>query len=187
MNKKFPYGHEINNYINKSLEIMKEIYPWIKLDMYRKEWTYQIEKINNRYQYVTYFHWSDGNIERKVVKCNGKEFVDLIIEQNKDYVEYANPIKDTFKVPIKCGININGWYLERYEFNKHSLGGYSAFVQAGDRTTGGSRTFFIPPSYFKENFLDFLDKYSKLVPGYAFGFDKEDLEKVPGLKEFLGF
>ena len=81
---------------------------------------------------------------------------------------------------------ISGWYLERYEFNEHKLGGYSAFVQAGDRVAGGSRTFFIPDSYMKGTYEEFLDKYCELVPGY-FGLGKADLINDKGLKEFLGF
>ena len=34
---------------------------------------------------------------------------------------------------------------------------------------------------------EFLDKYCKLAPGNFYGLYKEDLEKVVGLKDFLGF
>ena len=115
-----------------------------------------------------------------------EDFYSAILNHNEYKIASYNPIKDTFKVPIACGTDAHGWYLERYEFSSHELGGYTVFVQAGDRTTGGSRTFYIPQDYFDGTFDEFLDKYTVLVPR-SFGMGKEDLKNTKGLKEFLGF
>jgi len=66
-------------------------------------------------------------------------------------------------------------------------GDYFAFIQAGDRMTGGSRDFYIPREYFQGTFAEFLTRYEKLVPGEDFGLFPADLEKDFGLKAFLGF
>ena len=39
MNKKFPYGYDVNAYIDKAFEQMKELYPWAKKEMLRKNWS----------------------------------------------------------------------------------------------------------------------------------------------------
>ena len=67
MNKKFPYGYDVNAYIDKAFEQMKELYPWAKKEMLRKNWSYAIEQVDGEYQYVTYFKWNDGEIERNVL------------------------------------------------------------------------------------------------------------------------
>lgn len=178
---------DINSYIEKAIEKMKFTYPWVKRSMFRKEYTYAIEKENGRDVFVSYFKWSDGDIDREVLDCSEEEFIDRIIDDNESWVEDANEVKNVFKIPFKGGTDAHGWTLERYEFRYHKLGGYSAFVQAGDRVTGGSRVFFIPPKWMDGTFEEFLDKYLELVPGYAFGLFREDLEHVNGLRAFLGF
>lgn len=184
MSKKFPYDYDINKYLDKALEKLKETYPWAELKMLK--YKYEIEKENNKYEYISYYKWNDGEIERKIIDGDGEEFIERIINDNYYWIEDANPIKETFKFPLPTGVELHGWYLERYEFNKHIKGGYSAFVQAGNRSTGGSRTFFIPPKYLEGTFEEFLDEYIKLVPA-SFGLTREDLRKIDGLKEFLGF
>ena len=187
MNELFPYGYDVNTYIEKALEKMRLTYPWASKDMFRKEWSYAIEDVDGEYRYVSYFKWSDKDVEREVKDCTGEKFIENIIDDNRDWVEDANPVAEIFVIPLKGGIDAHGWILERYEFRTHALGGYSAWVQAGNRSTGGSRTFFIPPEYFEGSFNDFLDQYCELVPAWAFGLDEEYLKNTPGLKEFLGF
>ena len=187
MKEPFPYGYDVNVYIDRAVEKMRNTYPWASKDIFRKQWNYAIEDINGEYKYVTYFKWSAGDIERDVKNCTGEEFIDIIIDNNRDWIEDANPVADTFVVPLRYGIDAHGWTLERYEFRSHGLGGYSAWVQAGNRYTGGSRTFFIPPEYFNGSYSEFLDRYCDLVPAGGFGLDREYLENVPGLKEFLGY
>ncbi|MBR0137846.1 MAG: hypothetical protein IJM15_05500 [Erysipelotrichaceae bacterium] len=185
MSSKFKYGYNVEKYIDKAIEKMKDTYPWAERSMFREQWRYAIEKKNGIYQYVSYFDWGKGDIERQIRDVDAEGFIDSIIEDNSDWIEDANMIVDTFEVP-HYGIEIAGWYLESYQFRKHALGGYSAFVQAGNRSTGGSRTFFIPPHYMEGTFSEFLDLYCELVPGH-FGLVRSDLEDVEGLKEFLGF
>ena len=79
------------------------------------------------------------------------------------------------------------WFLECYRIQKHELGGYSAYITAGNRSAGGSRTIFIPASYFKLPWDEFLDKYLSLVSPGSFFVSRSDLERAPRIKEFLGF
>ena len=186
MSKKFPYGHDVNKYIDKAIEILKFTYPWAKKEIFNKKYEYFIKKINNRYQYLYTYHWDNSKEETKVLNVDGEKFIDNIIWNQEYTIQEYNPIKEVFIVPGQSGKSLNGWYLENYEFRSHKLGGYSVFCQAGDRVTGGSRTFFIPPSYFENNYEEFLDKYIKLVPP-SFGFTKEELASIPELKKFLGY
>ena len=178
---------DVNFYIEEALKKLKETYPWATKKMFRKNYTYKIEKINDKYQFISYHKWSDNDIDKEIIDINKEEIINLIIRENESSIEDANPVKEIFKIPLECGIDAHGWTLEIYQFRSHKLGGYSSYVQAGNRSTGGSREFFIPPSYMKGNFDKFLEKYEELVPPWAFGLDKEYLKKVSGLKEFLGF
>ena len=186
MNDKFPYGYDVDVYIEKAFERMKETFFWATKEMLRKEQTYAIEEVDGEYQYVSYYHWSDGKTERRVMNCDYEGFVHQFIDFNEWSVGNANPVKETFNVPSTRHCS-GGWYLEIYRIQKHELGGYSAFVQAGDRSAGGSRTFFIPPAYLKLPWEEFLDKYLELVPPGPFYVSREDLENAEGLKAFLGY
>ena len=190
MNKKFPYGYDVNVYIDKAFEQMKELYPWAEKNMLRKQWSYAIEKNDHgEYAFVTYFKWSEKDIERTALDCDSEGFIELFINHHSDWIEMENPVKDVMNVRnlIPGGTMIRGWYIESYEFRSHVKGGYSVFLQAGDRTAGASRTIFIPPAYFKLSWDEFLEKYEELVSPNAFYLGKEELENAPGLKEFLGF
>ena len=56
MSKKFSYGYDVNEYIDKAFEQMKEVYFWVTKEMLNPDWTYAIEKDEDgRYQYVTYY------------------------------------------------------------------------------------------------------------------------------------
>ena len=178
---------DIDYYIDKAVEKMKDTYFWADKSMFRKEYTYNIEKENDKDVFVSYYRWSDGWIDRSVHDISEEEFIDLIISDNSRWVEKGNPTKEIFDVPFKSGTDAHGWNLEIYQFRTHELGGYSSYIQAGDRYTGGSREFFIPNSYFDGTYDEFLDKYCELAPGNFFGLYKEDLEKVVGLIVFLGF
>ena len=186
MSKKFPYGYDVNAYIDKAFERMKELYPWATKEMFRKGWSYAIEQVDGKHQYVTYYKWEDGQIDREVLDCDGEGFIETIIGHHHSRIEYENPVVETFNVPASCTYS-DDWYLEIYRIQKHQLGGYSAYVQAGNRSAGGSRTFFIPPAYFKLPWEEFLDKYLELVPPGPFYVGRTDLENAKGLKEFLGY
>ena len=61
-------------------------------------------------------------------------------------------------------------------------------MQAGNRTTGGTREFFITPYCFEaKTYEEFLDRYLEIVPGRSFGLSKEDLLSDEKLKTFLGY
>ncbi len=186
MSKKFPYGYDVNKYIDKAVEEMKYTYPWVKKELFDKRYEYLIEKVNNRYQYAYIYHWNESSLEKKILNVDGNDFVKEIIWHQEYTIQEYNKVKDIFVVPGQSGKVLNDWHLENYEFRSHMLGGYSVFCQAGDRVTGGSRTFFIPPSYFDGDYNEFLDKYIKLVPS-SFGFTKEELALIPELKKFLGY
>ena len=49
------------------------------------------------------------------------------------------------------------------------------------------KAFFIPASYLKLSWDEFLDKYLELVSPGPFYVGRKDLENCPGLKEFLGY
>ena len=186
MSKKFPYGHDVDKYIDKAIDIMKYTYPWVKKELFNKKYEYIIEKINNRYQYGYIYHWDGYPKEKKILDVDGEGFINEIIWNQEHKIQEYNEVKDVFVVPGQAGKELHGWYLERYEFRKHKLGGYSVFCQAGDRVTGGSRTFFIPPDYFKGTYDEFLDKYIELVSP-SFGFTKKELAAISELKDFLGY
>jgi len=185
MSKKFPYGYDVQEYIDRAIEKMRYTYPWAKEELFDERYKFRIEKKNNRYQYV--FNYKDKySNSREILDCDGDEFIGKIINYQTFAIENANPVIDVFVVPGQSGKSFAGWYLENYEFRKHELGGYSVFCQAGDRVTGGSRTFFIPPDYFKGSYEEFLDKYIELVPP-SFGFTKEELLNIKELKKFIGY
>ena len=186
MSKKFPYGYDVEKYIDKAVEEMKFTYPWVKKEMFDKRYEYIIEKVNNKYEYAYIYNWGDSNKNKTVLDVDGERFIKEIIWNQEYAIQKYNEVIDIYKVPGQEGKVLHDWHLEAYEFRKHKLGGYSVFCQAGDRVTGGSRTFFIPPSYFDGDYDEFLDKYIELVPP-SFGFTREELARIPELKTFLGY
>ncbi len=190
MSKKFPYGYDVNVYIDKAFEQMKELYPWAEKSMLRKEYNYAIEKQENgRYAFVSYYTWSDKTTNRQVLDCDSEGFIQIFINHHNSWIEWENPVKEIFnmKALIPGGTMVHGWYMECYDIRSHVKGGFSVYLQAGDRSAGASRTIFIPPAYFKLSWNEFLDKYVELVPPFSFYLGREELENAPGLKEFLGF
>ena len=184
MNEKFPYGTDINAYIDKALEKLRYTYPWATKDM--MTYSYAIEDVDGEPRFVRYFRLDDGRFQRMVEDCFGDKFIDEVVRLNSDQIERANPVKEVFDIPLPREICFGGdWMLEKYQFRSHNLGGFSTMVQAGNRCTGGNRVFFIPPSLLEGSYEDFLDKYNEMVPG-CFGVDKEYLKTLDGLREFLG-
>ena len=123
MNEKFPYGYDLNAYIDKAFEQIKADFPWATRDMIAEHIYYGIEKVGDDY----------------------------------------------------------------HQIQKHEKGGYSVYVTAGNRSAGGSKTVFIPVSYFKLSWEEFLDKYLDLATPGSFYVGRADLERDPRIKEFLGF
>ena len=186
MNEKFAYGYDMDAYIDKASEQMKEDFPWATRDMIADHTYYGIEKVGDDYQYVSYSSWHDGTLKAYPENIDCEEFLRRLASGHDWELERANPVKEFIDVPSSCRCS-GDWFLETYRIQKHQLGGYSAYVQAGNRSAGGSRTFFIPASYLKLPWEDFLDKYLDLVPPGPFYVGRSDLENCPGLKEFLGY
>ena len=63
MNKKFPYGYDVNAYIDKAFEQMKEDFPWATRDMIAEHTNYGIEKVGDNYQFVSYYSMYDGTLK----------------------------------------------------------------------------------------------------------------------------
>lgn len=186
MSKKFPYGYDMNAYIDKAFEQMKADFPWATRDMIVEDHNLGIEKIGNRYQYVTYHSRYDGSLVPEPLKIDCDEFIRRLASDHSWGLSHGNPVKETIDVPASRTCS-GDWYLEIYRIQKHELGGYSSYVQAGNRSAGGSRTFFIPASYFKLPWEEFLDKYLELVSPGPFYVGRKDLEDAPAVKAFLGY
>lgn len=95
--------------------------------MLRKCWSYVIEKVDGEYHFVTNFKWYDDEIERKVLNCFGEQFIETFFEHHHSWIEEENPITEAFDMPVSYRYS-EDWNQEIYRFQKHQLGGYSAFV-----------------------------------------------------------
>ena len=182
MNEKFPYGYDLNAYIDKAFEQMKADFPWATRDMIAEHTCYGIEKVGDDYQYVRYCSFCSPDILN--VDC--EEFIRRLTQDHDWELEKANPVKEC--IDVEASNRCSGdWFLECYRIQKHEKGGYSVHVTAGNRSAGGSKTVFIPASYFKLSWEEFLDKYLDLATPGSFYVGRKDLENCPGLKEFLNF
>ena len=185
MTEKFAYGMDINIYIEKALEKIKISHPWATKEMFRKNYSYAIEEENGKHVFAAYFAWSEDEVDREVRDYDAEEFIQSIVGDHEWWIEGENKVKDIYEIPLTHGKDILGWNLERYEFRAHELGGYSAQITAGARSTGGSRTFFLPASFFEGTFEEFIEKYNEYVD-VPFRLDRTILECSAGLEDFLG-
>lgn len=186
MDEKFPYGYDVNAYIDKAFEQLKADFPWATRDMIAEHTFCSIAKVGDKYQYVALWKNNEGKPEPYPLDTDCEGFLKRLYDGHEFQLECANPVKEYIDVPATNTCS-GDWYLEIYRIQKHELGGYSAHVQAGNRSAGGSRTFFIPASYLKLPWEEFLDKYLDLVSPGSFYVGRKDMENCPGLKEFLGF
>ena len=186
MNEKFPYGYDVNAYIDKAFERMKADFPWATREMITKDIYIGIEKVGDDYEYVSYLSMGNGKKEIRPLQVDSEEFISRLASGHEWGLEMENPVEAFIDVPASCRCS-GDWFLETYQIRKHEKGGYSTHVQAGNRSAGGSRTFFIPASYLKLPWEEFLDKYLELVSPGPFYVGRDDMEKAPGLKEFLGY
>ena len=182
---KFKYGMDIETYLDKAFEKVKKDYQWIDKELVEEPCRHAIKKVNGDWEFVSKYK---GNRKYYVCDCDSADhFIERVVSDYQSAALRANKVVGTYKVPFGH-IEITGWYLERYEFSKLKSGDYKVFVQAGDRTTGGSREFFITPYCFEaETYEEFLDRYLEIVPGRSFGLGKEDLLADGKLKSFLGY
>ena len=184
--KYYLLGTDVEAYIDEALKRLKKKYPWAKKSLFQKNYRYTIEDVDGKKKFIKYYDWDDGTTKRYDDDWDGELFIQEIMEDQESYITNANKVKDVFDVRPHTGVQMHGWYLERFEFRSHILGGYSAFVQAGDRCTGGSREFFFTPEQMSGTFEEFLDSNKELLSGH-FGLTRDYMEKFEGLKEFLGF
>lgn len=186
MAKKFTYGYDVNAYINEALKRLQECHPWATLDHFRKNCTYAIEKEGRKHVFVCYSNYDDGTSDRTFVEGDGEAFIKQIYSDQEWWIEVNNNTTESYRLDIPGEVDIAGWTLEIYEFRKHEFGGISSFIQAGNRSTGGSREFFLPNSFFEGTFDDFLERYNNFVSG-CFTLPVKWAKETEGLKEFLGF
>ena len=81
MNKKFKYGYDVEKYIEKALEKLKETYPWAKKEMFMKGYKYTIEKIDYEYKFVRYYIWQDGKEDKNIYDFGTEDFINLIVKE----------------------------------------------------------------------------------------------------------
>ena len=186
MDDRFPYGYDVDAYINKAFEQLRADFPWATREMITEHNRYGIEKMGDEHQYVSYSTWSDGTRKVYAMDTDSDKFIRKLADGHEWELEQANPVASFIDVQAKDTCH-GDWYLEQYRIRKHKLGGYSVSITAGNRSAGGSRTFFIPASYFKLCWDDFLKSYLQLVSPGPFYVDRDDLENSPGVKAFLGY
>ena len=182
----FFLGTDVTPYVDEAFRRISKKYPWALKSMFDEHYEYVIEDVEGKKEFARYYTWDDKSSKRYAEGWDGELYIQRIIYDQESRIEYANEVKEVFDVRPDYGVDCHGWCLERFEFRSHVLGGYSAFVQAGDRCTGGSREFFFTPDMMSGTFGEFLDKNGELLSG-AFGLDRDYMEKFEGLKEFLGF
>ena len=183
--EKFSYGMDVSVYHEKALETIKRYYPKIEKDILSKTYTYAIEEEGGKHVFARHYKQY-----RNVFDCSGDEFIERIIcdhwESITDNNWRDNPVVENYKLPLKGGIMVSDWHLEEYIFCKHKQGNYSATATGGNREAGGSRTYYIPPTFLEGTFEEFLKKYNNMVLFY-FEVDHTILNDMTGLKAFLGF
>lgn len=183
--ERFKFGHDIEVYLEKAYGKVKKDYHWFDKKMLKKARSYAIKQIDGDWEFVEKYK---GDSKEYICECESAErFIENVEYEYQNIALSENPVVSEYKVSFKS-IEIHGWYLEHYIFYKLKSGDYKVDVQAGDRVTGGSRTFFITPYCFEAKTYDeFLDRYLEIVPGSSFGLGKEELYKNDKLKSFLGY
>lgn len=182
----FLLGTDVDAYVNEALKRLKKQYPWAKKSLFKKNYRYAIEDVDGQQKFIKYYDRDDGTSSRYDKDWDGELFINEIISDQESYITNVNEVKDVLDVRPAGDVKCHGWYLEIFEFRSHVLGGYSAFVQAGDRSAGGSREFFFTPEQMSGTFEEFLDSNTELLSGH-FGLTRDYMEQFEGLKEFLGF
>ena len=103
-------------------------------------WHYDIRKVDGDYEFVRRYRseskYSVFDVEsaERFIECVEYDYQSAALQANEIVASYAPPFGH---------ISLHGWNLERYVFYKLKSGDYKVSVTAGDRTTGGSRDFFI--------------------------------------------
>ena len=82
--------------------------------------------------------------------------------------------------------------LEHYAFEKRRDGSYALAVQVGwpggtGHWDGAGNSFPLPSAWFDGGWEAFLDRLTEAYPKRSYGYGKDELLPMTGLKEFLGF
>ena len=183
--EKFKYGMEIKTYLDKAYKNVKKDYLWFDRRKIKGRVDYDIRRIDGEWEFVRDYGRS-GNYH--ICDCGSSEkFIESVENDYREYALMTNPVVASYDVPYGH-IDVHGWNLERYRFDKMQSGDYKVEVQAGNRVTGGNRTFFITPDCFEaKTYEEFLDRYLEIVPGQSFGLHKKDLLSNRDLRKFLGY
>ena len=183
--EKFRYGLDIEVYLQRAMEAVRKDYRWLTRKMLDDYCRYEIRQVDGDWEFVQAYLGSDVF---SVCDCaTAEQLVEMIVHDAQEAALRANPVTDEYAVPFGR-VEVHGWYLEHYIFYRLQTGDCKVSVQAGDRVTGGTRVFFIPPDCFEADSYDaFLDRYLTIVPGEAFGLGKEELLADKQLQHFLGY
>ncbi len=183
--EKFRYGTDIDVYLDKAYENVKKDYRWLDKKMSDSSWHYAIKQVDGDWEFVRESN-DDGSLT--VLDCGSAErFIEIAEYEYQESALRANPVVAEY--PVSFGhIELHGWNLEKYVFEKLKTGDFKVTVQAGDRVTGGTRSFLVTPYCFEaKTYGEFLDRYLEIVPAAFFGLSKEDLLSDRKLKKFLGY
>ena len=183
--EKFKLGTDINVYLDKAFNNVKKDYRWLEKEMLAKNWQYDIQRVDGDLEFVRkYCNESEYSVydvqsAERFIECLEYDYQSAALRENKTVASYA---------PEFGHISLHGWNLESYVFYRLESGDYKVSVTAGDRTTGGSRDFFITPNCFEaKTYEEFLDRYLEIVPEHSFGLGKNELLPNEKLKKFLGY
>ena len=109
MSEKFPYGYDLNAYIDKAFEQMKADFPWATRDMIAEHTCYGIEKVGDDYQYVRYYSFCSPDILN--VDC--EEFIRRLTKDHDWELEKANPVKE--RIDVEASNRCSGdWFLRLF-------------------------------------------------------------------------
>ena len=183
--EKFKFGTDITVYLEKAFNNVKKDYRWLDKKMLGNTWQYDIQKVDGDLEFVRRYRnegeYSVYDVEsaERFIECVEYDYQSVALQANQTVASYA---------PSFGHISLHGWNLESYVFYKLKSGDYKVSVTAGDRVTGGSRTFFITPYCFEaKTYEEFLNRYLEIVPDYSFGLGKKELLPDKDLKKFLGY
>ncbi len=183
--ERFKFGTDVNVYLEKAFNNVKKDYRWLDKKMLAKSWQYDIRRVGGDLEFVRKY-WNESEYSvydvesaERFIQCVEYDYISAALQANKVVASYE---------PHFGHIEIHGWNLERYVFHRLHSGDFKVSVTAGDRTTGGSRDFFITPYCFEaKTYEEFLDRYLEIVPEHSFGLGKEELLPDKKLREFLGY
>ena len=144
--EKFKYGTDINVYLEKAFDNVKKDYRWLDKKMLGKTWQYDIRKVDGDLEFVRKC-WNEDDFSVYDVG-SAERFIETVEYDYQNAALQANDVVASY-APSFGHISLHGWNLERYVFYKLKSGDYKVSVTAGDRTTGGSREFFITPYCFE--------------------------------------